>query len=58
MNLTAYLKDNMVVIPKGHELMRDFIEPIQWISTNSKMAIPGTHKEKRAKKRRSLCLHF
>lgn len=51
MNLTAYLKDNMVVIPEGHELMRDFIDPIQWISTNSKMAIPGTHKEKKSQEK-------
>ena len=52
MKLKAYLKENMVLIPEGHELMRDFIDPIQWISTNSKMAIPGTHKEKQSQEKR------
>lgn len=51
MKLKAYLKENMVLIPEGHELIRDFVDPIQWISTNSKMAIPGTHKEKKSQEK-------
>ena len=26
MNLAKYIKDNMVIIPKGQELIRDFVD--------------------------------
>lgn len=29
MNLTEYIKENMVLIPKGQELIRDFVDPVK-----------------------------
>ena len=46
MNLTEYIKENMAVIPEGNELIRDFVDPIKWLSSDYKMSIPGTNKEK------------
>ena len=46
MDLMRYVKENMVLIPKGQELIRDFVDPIKWMSSDYKMSIPGTKKEK------------
>ena len=46
MDLMRYLKENMVFIPEGQELIRDFVDPIKWMSSDYKMSIPGTKKEK------------
>ena len=45
MNLAKYIKDNMVIIPKGQELIRDFVDQEKWISSNSKMSIPGSNEK-------------
>lgn len=45
MNLLEYIYENMVRIPEGIELIRNFIDPNKWISSNYKMSIPG-RKEK------------
>lgn len=39
----------MVLIPKGQELIRDFVDPVKWMSSDYKMSIPGTKKEKNVK---------
>lgn len=46
MNLMEYIKENMVLISDGQELIRDFVDPIKWLSSNYKMSVPGTNKEK------------
>jgi conserved hypothetical protein len=46
MNLTEYIKENMVLIPKGQELIRDFVDPVKWLSSDYKMPAPGTRKPK------------
>ena len=46
MNLTEYIKENMVLIPKGQELIRDFVDPVKWLSSDYKMSAPGTRKGK------------
>ena len=46
MDLMRYLKENMVFVPEGQELIRDFVDPIKWMSSDYKMSIPGTKKEK------------
>ncbi len=46
MNLTEYIKENMVLIPKGQELIRDFVDPVKWLSSDYKMSAPGTRKAK------------
>ena len=46
MNLAEYIKENMVLIPKGQELIRDFIDPVKWLSSDYKMSAPGTRKGK------------
>ncbi len=46
MDLMRHIKENMIIIPEGQELIRDFVDPIKWMSSDYKMAIPGTKKEK------------
>ena len=46
MNLTEYIKENMVLIPKGQELIRDFVDPVKWLSSDYKMSALGTRKAK------------
>lgn len=46
MNLTEYIKENMTFIPKGQEIIRDFVDPMKWLSSNYKMSVPGTKREK------------
>ena len=46
MDLTRYLKENMVLIMEGQELIRDFVDPVKWLSSDYKMSIPGIKKEK------------
>lgn len=46
MNLKGYLEKNMIQIPSGEELLRDYIVPVKWISSNYKMSAPGTNKGK------------
>lgn len=46
MDLVKYIKENMIFIPKSYVLIRDFIDPIKWISSDYKMSVPGTNKEK------------
>ncbi len=45
MNLAKYIKDNMAIIPKGQELIRDFVDQAKWISSNSKMSMPGNNEK-------------
>lgn len=37
----SYVGDNMILVPSGVEMMRDFHDNQKWISSNSKMSIPG-----------------
>lgn len=46
MDLMKYIKENMVLIPEGEELIKDFVDPVKWISSDHKMSVPGTRKEK------------
>jgi hypothetical protein len=46
MDLMKYIKENMVLIPEGQELIKDFVDPVKWISSDYKMSVPGTRKEK------------
>lgn len=46
MNLMRYLKENMVFIPRGQEIIKDFVDPVKWMSSDYKMSIPGIKKEK------------
>ena len=32
MDLMRYLKENMALIPEGQELIRDFVDPVKWLS--------------------------
>lgn len=43
LNTAAYIEDNLLLVPGGRELVRDFVDPQKWISTNYPMSIPGTH---------------
>lgn len=43
MDVAAYVEDNMVLLPAGSELVRDFVDPQKWISSNYLMSMPGTH---------------
>lgn len=36
-----YIEDTMILVPSGVEMMRDFHDTQKWISSNSKMSIPG-----------------
>lgn len=40
MNLEKYIKENMVIIPKGREVIRNFVDKEKWISSDSKMSMP------------------
>ena len=53
-----YLKENMVLIPEGQELIRDFVDPIKWMSSDYKMSIPGTKKEKIVKQELKMIQSF
>lgn len=46
MNLIEYIKENMILIPQGNEIIRDFVDPVKWLSSDYKMSAPGTNKEK------------
>ena len=46
MDLMKYIKENMVLIPEGQELIKDFVDPVKWMSSDYKMSVPGTRKEK------------
>lgn len=46
MNLMGLIKENMSLIPEGQELIRDYVDPIKWISSDYKMSVPGTIKGK------------
>ena len=35
----------MAIIPKGQELIRDFVDQAKWISSNSKMSMPGNNEK-------------
>lgn len=52
MDLAKYIKENMAVIPQGQEQVRDFVDPIKWISSDYRMSVPGTRKEKMLKQKR------
>ena len=41
----------MVVIPDGQELIRDFVDPVKWLSSDYKMSAPGTNTEKLVKQK-------
>ena len=58
MDLMRYVKENMVLIPKGQELIRDFVDPIKWMSSDYKMSIPGTKKEKIVKQELAMIQSF
>jgi hypothetical protein len=58
MDLMRYVKENMVLIPKGQELIRDFVDPIKWMSSDYKMSIPGTKKEKIVKQELAMVQSF
>ena len=58
MDLMRYVKENMVLIPKGQELIRDFVDPIKWMSSDYKMSIPGTKKEKNVKEELAMVQSF
>jgi len=51
MDVVKYISENMVVIPDGQELIRDFVDPVKWLSSNYKMSAPGTNKEKLVKQK-------
>jgi len=53
-----YLKENMVLIPEGQELIRDFVDPIKWMSSDYKMSIPETKKEKIVKQELAMIQSF
>ena len=58
MDLMRYVKENMVLIPKGQELIRDFVDPVKWMSSDYKMSIPGTKKEKIVKQELAMIQSF
>ena len=39
--IKKYLNDKMILLPEGTELIRDFHDLEKWISSDSKMSIPG-----------------
>ena len=39
--IKKYLNDKMILLPEGMELIRDFHDLEKWISSDSKMSIPG-----------------
>lgn len=39
--LKEYLHENMIVVPKGTEIIRNFYDEHKWLSSNYKMSIPG-----------------
>lgn len=47
MYINDFILENMVVIPKGQEIIRDYIDKDKWISSNYKMSNPGTKKPHR-----------
>ena len=51
MDVEKYISENMIVIPEGQELIRDFVDPVKWLSSNYKMSAPGTNKEKLVKQK-------
>ena len=51
MDVAKYISENMVVIPNGQELIRDFVDPAKWLSSDYKMSAPGTNKEKLVKQK-------
>ncbi len=51
MDVEKYISENMVVIPEGQELIRDFVDPVKWLSSDYKMSAPGTNKEKLVKQK-------
>ena len=51
MDVEKYISENMVVIPDGQELIRDFVDPVKWLSSDYKMSAPGTNKEKLVKQK-------
>ena len=46
MDIKKYLEKNMIQIPAGEEVIRDYIDPVKSISSNYKMAVPGINKGK------------
>lgn len=46
MDIIKYLEKNMIQIPAGEEVIRDYIDPVKSISSNYKMAVPGINKGK------------
>ena len=51
MDVEKYISENMVVIPEGQELIRDFVDPVKWLSSDYKMSALGTNKEKLVKQK-------
>ena len=51
MDVEKYIRENMIVIPEGQELIRDFVDPVKWLSSDYKMSAPGTNKEKLVKQK-------
>src|SRR5690554_6500868 len=49
MDIIKYLEKNMIQIPAGEEVIRDYIDPVKSISSNYKMAVPGINKDKSIK---------
>lgn len=46
MHFEEYIEENMVFISGGQEIIRDFVDPVKWLSSDYKMSVPGTNKEK------------
>jgi len=51
MDVAKYISENMVLIPDGQELIRDFVDSVKWLSSDYKMSAPGTNKEKLVKQK-------
>lgn len=41
MAIKEYLNENMIVVPKGIEIIRNFYDEHKWLSSNYEMSIPG-----------------
>lgn len=41
MTIKEYLNENMIVVPKDTEIIRNFYDEHKWLSSNYKMSIPG-----------------
>lgn len=41
MTIKEYLNENMIVVPKGTEIIRNFYDEHKWLSSNYQMSIPG-----------------